>query len=404
MSELVHFQVTLHILDERGKETVEEVTAMISPEELYDITRIPLSHMYSLNKLLWIRKNRREIEEQADKYLMFGDFINYKLTGKRMIDPSSASRTSLLDVRERKWSEKIAGRFHIPLEKFSEVQPTGTNMGTILPEIARQTGLSGDIEVILGCHDQCSALLGAGCINCGDIAASEGSSESINLLVDSESYDKNFYEQKLCFEPFIEENSYMVPVGFLSHGTSIRWFLDKFGADFGKKEIEDRYERADSGCPEDCGDLFCIPYLSSVKTRDTKNQTKGCFVGLDFSCGTAQMYRALLEGLCFESRAGIEILQSMNLKMNSLTAAGGCSKSSVLMQMKADVLKMPVQILESTESGIMGLAAVCAVSDQVYPDYAHAVEKFVKFGRTYHPVKDYDKRFEQYKEIVNKMG
>ena len=233
--------------------------------------------------------------------------------------------------------------------------------------------------------------------------ASEGSSESINLIVDKEDYSRSFYEQKLCFEPFVEENKYMVPIGFLSHGTSIRWFLDKFGADFGEKGIDDRYARADAGCPKECGDLFCVPYLSSVKTRDTKNQTKGCFVGLDFSCGAAEMYRALLEGLCYESRSGIEILKSLDLKMNSLIAAGGCSKSQVLMQMKADVLKMPVQILESAESGIMGLAAICAESEHKYPNYAHTVERFVRLGKIYYPVRDYGQRYEQYKKIVNKI-
>lgn len=393
-------------LDERGKDTLGEILGLISAEELYKITRAPLSHIYSLNNLLWLRKNCPEIERNADKYFLFGDFINYKLTGKRMIDPSSASRTLFMDVENRRWSEKIADLFVVPINKFSEIRPTGTNMGKILPEIAERTGLPPEVEVILGCHDQCSAMVGAGCAERGDIVISEGSSESINLLIDENDYKDSFYEACLCAEPFIRDGQYMVPIGFLAHGTSIRWFLDKFGADFGvpgQEEKENRYEKADFGCPEDCGDLMCIPYLSSVQTRDAYNQVKGCFTGLDLTCDKGMMYRALLEGLCFETKSAIDVLRRLELKMNDLTATGGCAQSHVFMQMKADMLERPIQILESPEAGILGLAALCAAEDKAFPDLSHAGKTFAKMGRVYQPQKNYTDKYKKYQKMIKIM-
>lgn len=393
-------------LDERGKDTLQEIEDHISAKELYDITRAPLSHIYSLNNLLWIRKNHPDIEKKADKYFLFGDFINYKLTGKRMIDPSSASRTLFMDAASRQWSEKIAELFDVPLKKFSEIRPTGTNMGAILPEIAEATGLSSSLEVILGCHDQCSAMIGAGCTQRGDAVISEGSSESINLLIGQNDFKEAFYESCLCAEPFICDEQYMLPIGFLAHGTSIRWFLDKFGADFGvsgQKGIVNKYERADFGCPDECGDLICIPYLSSVQTRDVYNQVKGCFMGLDLTCDKGMMYRALLEGLCFETKAAVDVLRKLKLKMNSFMATGGCTKSSVFMQMKADMLGIPIQILKSPESGISGLAAICAVEDKVFPDLSHAGKAFAKVGKVYEPKRNYNDKYEKYKEMLKTM-
>lgn len=393
-------------LDERGKDTLEEILGLISAEELYDITHVPLSHIYSLNNLLWIRRNCPEVEAKADKYFLFGDYINYKLTGKRIIDPSTASRTLFMDAAGRRWSERIAALFDVPLDKFSEIKPTGTNMGRILPEIAESTGLPADLEVVLGCHDQCSAMIGAGCVEKGDIVISEGSSESINLLIDQNDFKESFYEARLCAEPFVHTGQYMVPIGFLAHGTSIRWFLDKFGADFGvpgQEKIDNRYEKADFGCPEDCGEIICVPYLSSVQTRDAFNQVKGCFTGLDFTCGKGMMYRALLEGLCFETRAAVDVLRKLELKMNDFMAAGGCAKSDVFMQMKADMLELPIQILESPESGILGLAAICAAEDKVYPSLSHAGKAFAKVGKGYKPKREYKDKYQRYQKIVKVM-
>ena len=393
-------------LDERGKDTLEEILARISAEELYDITRVPLSHIYSLNNLLWIRRNFPEVEEKADKYFLFGDYINYKLTGRRMIDPSTASRTLFMDAASRQWSERIASLFDVPLDKFSEIKPTGTNMGKILPEIAKSTGLPTELEVVLGCHDQCSAMIGAGCVEKGDIVISEGSSESINLLIDQEDYKESFYESHLCVEPFVRPGQYMVPIGFLAHGTSIRWFLDKFGGDFGvpgQEKIGNRYEKADFGCPEDCGEIICIPYLSSVQTRDAYNRVKGCFTGLDFTCDKGMMYRALLEGLCFETKSAVDVLKKLELKMNDLMATGGCAKSEVFMQMKADMLELPIQILESPESGILGLAALCAAEDKVFPDLSHAGKAFAKIGKVYRPEREYQDKYKKYQKIVEIM-
>lgn len=391
-------------LDIRGSETLEMIRRKFDQKWMHMHTGVPLNAMYTLCKLLWMKECRPEILETAEHIFMFGDFVTWKLSGSRMIDPSTASRTMLFDIKKRTWSRKIGDAFKLPLFKFSTVFETGTQAGFIRQELADEVGFSRDTEIVLGCHDQCSALLGAGATKTGDTMAGEGSTESINMIGDETCFNERFVENQLCFEPYVHRGQYVIPVGQLTHGTSIRWFVEKFGADFGtctQREGESVYDWAARGCAKDCGEVFFLPYLSKVKSMDRNNQALGVFIGMDTSTGKAELYRALLEGLCFESKSSFELLEKTGIQPRSITASGGCSRSELFMQMKSDILQQNIKILENPDSGTIGLAMICAVALGVYADYTEAAEVFVKIRQEYIPKNSYEKKYQKYKMISN---
>ena len=69
-----------------------------------------------------------------------------------------------MDVKKMEWSEKIGKIFRVPLERFSKIVQIGTIAGNIRTELAKETGLPETVQVIVGCHDQCAATLGSGCV------------------------------------------------------------------------------------------------------------------------------------------------------------------------------------------------------------------------------------------------
>ena len=406
-------------LDERGPETVDLIRSRMGEERMQRITGLPLRVFFSLNRYLWLREHEPEIVEQTEHYFLFGDYITYMLTGERMIDPSTASKTLMLDVMKLDWSKEIGDAFDVPLERFSKVVPTGTIAGSIRPSLAEETGLPKTLRVVVGCHDQCAATLGAGGVEPGNLAAGEGSTESLNLVVSRERITERFFERNICLEPYIQPGSYMVPVGQHVHGTSIRWFVKQFGADFGttamqkesvqpdmapcrNTEAESRsvYEIANENCAADSGEVFFLPYLTRANLMDAENTSLGVFLGLEVGTGRAQMYRALLEGLCFETKLCFDILDETGFPINRIVAAGGCSKSELFMQMKADVLQRPVYILENADAGIAALAMICAVANGVYRDYTEAAKAFVRTKRAYEPQRDYSEKYAKYRTIL----
>ena len=111
--------------------------------------------------------------------------------------------------------------------------------------------------------------------------------------------------------------------------------------------------------------------------------------------------------MSFETRLCLDILKSSNLPVERMVAAGGCSKSELLMQMKADVLGCDVAILKNADAGISALAMICAVADGVYSSYEEAAEQFIGITRKYcmreklHDV--YSVKYEKYKIIRETM-
>lgn len=392
-------------LDERGPETMDWIRERIGEDRLQHITGLPIRVFFSLNRYLWLREHEPETVARTKRQFLFGDYITYMLTGERMIDPSTASKTYMLDAMALDWSPEICGAFEIPLEQFPNVTPTGTVAGKIRPSLAEETGLPKELQVVVGCHDQCAATLGAGGVAEGDIAAGEGSTESLNLVVNKDKITEKFYERKICLEPYIQPGQYVVPVGQHVHGTSIRWFVNEFGADFGKgtdgAAQKNIFELANENCAQECGEVFFIPYLARANLLDPKSRALGVFLGLEVGTDRAQMYRALLEGLCFETKLCFDVLDATGFPIHKIVATGGCSKSELLMQMKADVLGRPVHILENADAGISALAMICAVADGAYRDYAQAAKVFVRTKRAYVPQRDYSEKYRKYRIILD---
>lgn len=385
-------------VDERGPETIDWICRRIDGKRMKQITGLPPRLFYSLNRFLWLKKYEPESIAKTKYYFLFGDYMTYMLSGARLIDQSTASKTWMLDKDTLEWSKEIGDTFEVPLECFSKVVPTGTNAGKIRPELAKETGLPETMEVAVGCHDQCAAALGAGCVKPGDMVAGEGSTESLNLVVEKEKITVDFDERDLCLEPYVIPNTYLIPVGQTSHGTSIRWFVDEFWSELKNKE-KNVYELANECCAKDAGELFFLPYLSRSNLMDAENRSLGLFIGIEHSSNRPKMYRALLEGLCYETCFCFDTLYQSGFPIKRIVAAGGCSKSELYMQMKADVLEKEIAILENADAGILALAMICAVADGAYASYEQAEKVFVRVKCSYAPERSYNEKYKKYLAI-----
>ena len=387
-------------LDQRCEHYDQWIVDKIDQESLYKITGLTLNQMYSLYKLLWLRNNEPELLDRAESLFLVNDYFNYLLTGERAVDYGTASRTMLFDINKCDWSNELLSLFEIPESFLSPVLEAGTFIGKLLPELAEELELPKDICVYLGCHDQNAANLGAGAYKPGDVAICEGSSESINVVTNDSilKEGEKLAAKQVCIEPFLTKGKYIVPVGFLSFGTSIKWYVDTFEKDaFWKMQIEEEsiYAYLDRYCASDT-DVVFLPYLTKVNVMDADSWALGAFIGLSISTSKPEIYRAVLEGIHFESRQNFELLYSTDLPMNHYVATGGLAKSALAMQIKADILQMTIHILACSESGVIGLAIICAVAVGDYESYEDAFNKFVRYENRFSPQKDYSLKYRKY--------
>jgi xylulokinase len=394
-------------LDNRSAETLPVIAGKIDVRELYGITGMYLHQMFSLSRFVWQRNHTPEVLKEADKFCTFGDYITYKLTGQRAVDPSSASRTMMFDSKKQEWSDRVMDLFDIPKNKFSPVMKTGAVVGGILPALAGETGLRGDLHVVLGCHDQCSATMGSGIYGSGMLMMGEGSSESINAVMDYEDIDQDtLFARQISMEPYVTPNEYIVPLGILQHGTAIKWFVTTHRAYYETIPPlagESLFARADRCCAKDSGELYFIPYLTRSNIMDASSRAPGCFIGLDFTSDVTTMYRAVLEGLAFESKCNMLLLEQTGYKPALFVATGGGAKSPLFMQIKADILGCNIAVPKHADSGIIGLAMICAVAMGEYKNYAEAAERFAGIQESYTPHTGLEKRLGTYIEINKKI-
>ncbi len=96
-------------LDGRTAREGEEIVEKLGEQEIYDITGLVANPVWSLSKILWLRKNRKEIYRKAYKFLQAEDYLLSRLTRKAVSELSIASRTCMLEVAQRRWSRQDPG-------------------------------------------------------------------------------------------------------------------------------------------------------------------------------------------------------------------------------------------------------------------------------------------------------
>ena len=381
-------------LDSRGDAELEEIRAEIPEEELYRRTGVRLNRTYSICKLQWLRNHRPEAFARADRVVFFNEYFNYMLTGKHAVDPGVAIRSMLVRPDGRAWEDRVLRAVGLREEQMAPILPIGTPLGGIRPELCRSLGLPGTLTVVLGCHDQCAASLGAGIWEPGDMVLGEGSSEGLNLVVSAEDAlpDEDRYRAEIVAEPYLE-GKYLLLAAQSAFCTSLKWFLNLVGEG---EESEDRYAYWDARCAEDTNVLF-IPHLSGLNVMRSDAPASGAFLGLHFSTGRDEMYRAVLEGMHMETRRILEgAMLRRGIPLKKLVVAGGNSRSARSMQIKADVLERELVTLEQLDAGTTGLAVICAVASGACGDYASAIDRFVTYGKVYAPSRSIAAKYRRY--------
>ncbi|MEG1515814.1 MAG: FGGY-family carbohydrate kinase [Clostridia bacterium] len=392
-------------LDMRGVQELEQIQAAFDSDALLTLTGTPPNVMYSLVKLCYLKRHAPESYRRAKKICLYGDYIGYLLTGERVIDASLASRTMLLDVHTGTWSDQLLEHFQIDRSLLSRVVFAGAPVGRVKSDMARSLELPEGIMLYAGCHDQCCATLGAGLFRAGDMMAGVGSSESVIVLIDREKVDPPMpvlLRRQLSFEPFVHPDCFAITLGQATYGTSLRWYVQTYEdrlRDECARDGRDVFEALDALAADDSRDCVFLPYLARTQPMEKESCAPGAFLGLDLKTYRGEMYQAVLEALCMETRINCDILDDLALKPSRIVATGGCSRSSRHMQIKADVLGLPVETLQEANSGLVGLAMLLAVSCGDYRDLADCAKVFVHQDARYVPTQDYHDKLIRYREI-----
>ncbi len=146
-----------HYRDPRTQGMMERAAERVTDEELYRTTGIQFMPLNTLYQLLAFEGS--PLLGAADTLLMMPDLIGYWLTGEKACEYTVATTTQLYDLGARDWARELMQRLNVPARIFPEIIPSGTQLGTLLPEVREETGL-GEVPVTAtATHDTASAVV-----------------------------------------------------------------------------------------------------------------------------------------------------------------------------------------------------------------------------------------------------
>lgn len=394
--------------DTRAEPYIPQLIETIDEKKLYRITGHTVHPMFTVFKLLWLKKNRPEVWKQVQYLLCFEDLLQLRLgVVNPAISWSLAGRTMMFDVEKQVWSTEILKEVGLTSSHLARPLPSGSIVGCIGKTKAGELGLSDDVVVVTGGHDQTCSALGAGVTEEGVAMIATGTVECITPAFKNPIFSDKLRKNNLCTYNYTIKDTYTTAAYSLTGGNILKWFADEFAAEetVAARQMEcDRYELILKNMCSKPTNLMVLPYFTSSGTPYFDTKTKGAIFGLRLSTKRGEIIRALLEGVAFEMRLNLEILQASGYKINELRAVGGGAKSADWMQLKANVMDKKITTLNITEAGCYG-AAMLACSGFTGKSITTLAPTWVKPLRALYPEsksrKWYSERYKLYKKLYS---
>lgn len=396
--------------DPRGREECLKLTGKMEGRKIAAITGLRPHEMYSLPKMMWIKKNRPEVYRQARHAFLMEDYVVFHLTGKAQIDYSLATRTMAFDIASLSWSRELFELAGIDVSLMSEAVPIGTSAGTILPDIARQTGLSAKTQIVSISHDQVAAAVGAGVFDAETAVEGAGTVECITPVYEGLPPSDVMYDGYFSVVPYVMPGKYVCYAFSYTGGALIQWCVDTLAkrekalaaaAGISTHEyLEQEYvrEHGENDADKPTG-LLVLPHFAGAATPYMDTGSKGAVIGLTAAHTVSDIYRACMEGVAYEMLINLEWLKGSGIHFQMLHATGGGARSAVWTQMKADILNVPFTTLKTANTGTVGSAMLTGIAVGCFQDLEDAVTHMVEKTEVYLPDAG---RHEKYMEVYSR--
>ena len=388
-------------MDYRSAPQAERFAEKLGNIDLFKKTGMRSHPLNAAVKTAWLKETSPNIYEKAHKIVTYADFILGKLGAEPTIDFSMASRSGVFDLEKREWSGEIIEAFGLDKEKFSRPCASGLSVGRIAPKMAEFLGVSKDVMLVTGGHDQTCAGIGAGLISEGPALLSTGTAEVLSTAFDRPRLTDVMYES--YYPCYIHAKPEMYFTFALNHvgGVLLKWYRDNLG------RPEGSYESIINNVPEGPSRVMVLPHFNGSGTPWCDMDSKGAIVGMSMSTTRHDIVRAILESQTYELRINVERMGDAGIPVSGLIAAGGGAKSSLWLQIRADVLNCPVRTLRVREAACLGAAILAGTAAGVYASIDEGVKKTVAFEKEYKPrsemTEKYEERYQLYQELYPTM-
>lgn len=349
--------------DQRTGRQCEEITKRVGAERLVEITGNPALTGFQAPKVLWLRDEEPANFDRVARVLLPKDYVRLRLTGELATDAADAAGTLFLDLRERMWSAEVLDALAVPADWLPPVLEGPDRSGEVTRAVAEELGLTPGIPVAAGGGDNAAAAIGTAVTRDGLMSSSIGTSGVLFAHADQAAVDPSGRIHAFAHSV---PGRYCLLAVTLSAGGSLRWWRDQTG--LGYDELVAEAEMVPAGSEG----LVFLPYLTGERTPHLDPFATGAFLGLTARHTRGHMTRALMEGVLFSLRDGIEIMRGLEVRPTEIRAIGGGATSPLWLQLQADVYGAGVHRLAIEEGAAYGAALLGHVAGGTFADVDEA--------------------------------
>ncbi len=329
-------------------------------------------------KLRWIERHEPDVFRRIATVFGSYDYINWRLTGERAVEKNWALEGGFVDIASGAIADDLVALAHIPRSALPRKSESHEILGRVSATAAAETGLCEGTPVVGGAADLIASALGAGITRKGDVLLKFGGSVDILIATDQPAADARMY-----LDYHLVPGLYMPNGCMATGGTALNWCVNTFAA--GERtaaqaagiSVHQWLDRKAAAVPAGADGLTVLPYFLGEKTPVHDPRARAVFSGLTLSHTLGHLWRAMLEAYAYALAHHIEVFHEMGHAPARFFASDGGSNSKVWMQIVADVLQEPIQLLRGHPGSCLGAAWTAAIGAGLARDWC-GISKFIE--------------------------
>ncbi|MBQ8305929.1 MAG: carbohydrate kinase [Blautia sp.] len=395
--------------DTRAWAQIEQWYSDGTNKKVYEKTFQEILAVQPVALLKWFKENEPEVLERTKYIFAVKDYIRYCLTGEAYSEYTDCSGGNLVNMVTGKHDKELMALFGLEecYEKLPPLKYSAELCGTVTEEAAAKTGLLAGTPVAAGMFD----------VNACGIASGLSDEEQMCMIAGTWSINE-FIGRKPITNGTVALNSmFCMPGYFLIEESSptsagnMEWFIRNL-MNYEKEEAKAKggsvyditNEWVASIEPQDSQVIF-LPFLNG---SNEDALAKATFVGLTAFHNKKHMLRAVYEGIVFSHVTHVKKLLRNREVPKSIRLSGGAANSDVWVQIFADALQIPIDVIADKELGAQGAAMAAGIAAGVYKDYQEAISRTVTITKTIQPRPEYKEIYEEkyaaYRAVIDGLS
>ena len=323
-------------------------------------TGLVIDAYFAATKIRWLLDHTPDGQRRAEAGELCAGTIDcwllYRLTGGRVhaTDVTNASRTMLFNIHTLKWDIDLLSALAIPLCLLPEVRPSSSIFGE-----TDNGWLGASVPIACMMGDQSAALFGQACFQPGMVKNTYGTGSFLLMQTGEQPIPPpSGLLTTIAWQRHGQRTQYALEGSVFITGAAIQWLRDGLGI---IDNASDTDEIARSVA--DTGGVYFVPAFAGLGAPHWDMYARGAMVGLTGGTTRAHIVRATLEAIAYQVRDVLEVMRpSTRLEIPLFRADGGGSANSFLMQFQADLLGIPIEVPQISETTALGAAYMAGLA------------------------------------------